>query len=393
MEQSGKIGAYSLVVNVLLVVMKGLLSLISGSVALFTDAIRSSADTITSATVLAGTKISKKKLKKLPYGLYKVGNFISLLLSLFLFFAGYEIIRIIFFEPQSLRSEYLPYAIIGVILTMATTYAFSRYELRIGEEIASPSLIAQAKHIWIDMLSSGVILVGLVAGMFGLNLDKIASFVVVLLIFKAGLRIFIDAMRVFLDASIDFSTMDRVKSIILNDPKVAVVSNLWGRNSGPYKFIEADIVIKTRNLEKAHIASQRIEKNIRGQVSNIDHILIHYEPLQKETSTFAVPLQENKKGLSAYFGEAPYFYIATRRINDDTLLSENYCHNPCEKGGKGKDVKLSEWLLEKGVDTVYYSPKAFRRKGPNYVFSDAEVDVIVTAANTVSEIQRNTYKC
>jgi hypothetical protein len=38
---------------------------------------------------------------------------------------------------------------------------------------------------------------------------------------------------------------------------------------------------------------------------------------------------------------------------------------------------VSEWLIEKGVDTMY-SPKGFEGKGPGYVFSNAGVDVIVT---------------
>jgi predicted Fe-Mo cluster-binding NifX family protein len=182
--------------------------------------------------------------------------------------------------------------------------------------------------------------------------------------------------------------MDRVKTIIMSDPNVAALNDFCGRNSGPFRFIEADIVIRTRNLEKAHIVSQRIEKKIRDQVSNIDRILIHCEPFNKETSTFVVPLQENKKKLSGSFSEAPYFYIATRRINDGALLSENYCNNPCEKEEKRKDIKLTEWLLEKGVDTIYYSPRAFRENGANYVSLDRKVHEIVTAANSISEIKR-----
>jgi cob(I)alamin adenosyltransferase len=62
----------------------------------------------------------------------------------------------------------------------------------------------------------------------------------------------VDAFRVLLDASLDFETLDQVKTIILKDPRVISISGLWGRNSGQYKFIEADITIKARNLEKAH---------------------------------------------------------------------------------------------------------------------------------------------
>lgn len=60
----------------------------------------------------------------------------------------------------------------------------------------------------------------------------------------------------------------------------------------------------------------------------------------------------------------------------------------CYELRKGKDIKVSEWLIEKGVDTVY-SPKDFRGKGPDYVFSNAGVDVIVTKGKTLKDIRRD----
>ena len=385
MEQSEKIAAYSIGVNLILVGIKGVLSFLSGSVALVADAIHSLADVISALTVFAGIKISKRKSKNFPYGLYKVQNFVSLFSSIFIFLAGYKIVHTVFFEQHTLNTKYLPYAVAGVILTMVITFTFSRYELRKGKEVGSPSLIADAKHIRTDMLSSSVILAGLVGGWFGLNLDRIAAVLVVFFVVKAGVSISVDALRVLLDASIDFETMDRVKTIIMRETRVISINKLRGRNSGPFKFIEADIVIKAKNLEKADSVRRRIEKEIRKQVSKVDHILIHYEPQRKETTTCAVPLKEDKLSISEHFGEAPYFYLATVREKDGTLLSEAYHHNPFTGEEKGKGIKVSEWLLEKGIDTVY-SPKGFTGKGPGYVFSDAGIDVITTEDTTLADI-------
>lgn len=377
MEQNEKIGVYSIGINLILVGIKSLLSFLSGSVALIADAIHSSTDVISSVTVLAGIKISKRKSKHFPYGLYKVENFVSLLSTIFIFVAGYKIVYSAFFEHRSLNTQYLSHAMGGVLLTMAITFAFSRYELRRGKELSSPSLIADAEHIRTDMLSSSVILVGLIGGSFGLNLDRIAAVLVAFFIFKAGCRILVDSLRVLLDASIDFETMDHVKTIIVKDPQVVSINGLWGRNSGPFKFIEADIVTAARNLEKAYAVSRRIEKEIRQHISKVDHVLIRYEPQRKETTIRAVPLEEDKRRLSEHFGDAPYFYIVTIREEDSALLSEAYHRNPFAGEEKGKGIKVSEWLLQQGVDTVY-SPKGFKGKGPGYVFSDAGVDVIIT---------------
>ena len=388
MEQNEKVGLYSIGVNILLVAIKVFLSFISGSVALMADAIHSLSDVISSATVLAGIKISKRKSKYFPYGLYKVENFVSLLSSLFIFFAGYEIFKTVFYQQHALETDKLPYAIGGVLLSIGITFAFSRYELKQGEEMGSPSLVADAQHIRTDMLSSAIILTGLLGGYFHFKLDKIAALLVLVFVFKAGVTIFVDALRVLLDASIDFDTMDKVKTIITKEPRVASINTLLGRNSGPFKFIEADIVIKARDLEKAHSVSHRIEKEITQQVSHVDHVLIHYAPQKKKTITYAVPLRQDKQGLSEHFGDAPYFYLAKVQKKDGTILSEAFYQNPFSGDEKGKGIKISEWLLEKGIDTVF-SPKGFEGKGPGYVFSDAGVDTIVAKDKFLDEIQRS----
>jgi len=386
-EESERIGFYSIGINILLVAIKYSLAVFSGSIALVADAIHSLSDVISSATVLAGIKISKRKSKVFPYGLYKVENLVSLVSSLVIFFAGYEIAASAFSGEEQLNIERLPVAMAGVLLSILITFLFSRHELRRGRKIGSPSLIADAQHIRTDMLSLGVIFLGLLGGLFRLPLDRVAALVVVFFIGKAGLRIFLDAVRVLLDASLDFETLDRVKSTILEDRKVGAINALWGRNSGRFKFIEADIVLKVHDLDRAHAISRRIELEIKKRVSNVDHILIHYEPQKKETRTCVVPLNEDKMTISDHFGDAPYFYLATLRESDGTILEEKFLHNPFLREEKGKGIKVSEWLIQQGGDTVL-TKRDFKGKGPSYVLSDAEVDIHLTASTSLEEAIR-----
>ena len=170
------------------------------------------------------------------------------------------------------------------------------------------------------------------------------------------------------------------------------INGLWGRNSGrSQKFIEADIIIKARNLKKAHLVSQRIKKHIETAVAHVDQILIHYAPQKRETRTVAIPLKDDRQGVSEHFGTAPCFYVATIRERDGVLLREAYETNPFADEEKGKGIKVSEWLIGKGVDTVY-TPKGFEGKGPGYVFSDGGVDVMVTGNKNLAAIQRDIQK-
>ncbi|HQN19109.1 MAG TPA: cation transporter, partial [Syntrophobacteraceae bacterium] len=71
--------------------VKYLLGEVSGSMALKADAVHSLADVISSLSILGGILIADRKTKTFPLGLYKVENLVSLLSSLFIFFAAYEI--------------------------------------------------------------------------------------------------------------------------------------------------------------------------------------------------------------------------------------------------------------------------------------------------------------
>jgi predicted Fe-Mo cluster-binding NifX family protein len=102
-------------------------------------------------------------------------------------------------------------------------------------------------------------------------------------------------------------------------------------------------------------------------------------------------LSEDKTQIAEHFGNAPYFYIATRQKRDGALLSEAFHYNPFSGAEKGKGIKVSEWLLEKGVDVVH-SPKGFEWKGPGYVFSDAGVEVMKTGGNSLQDIQKDFHE-
>ncbi|NWF93160.1 MAG: hypothetical protein HXY46_09595 [Syntrophaceae bacterium] len=109
--------------------------------------------------------------------------------------------------------------------------------------------------------------------------------------------------------------------------------------------------------------------------------------MKKDFLIYALPMEEDKQRLSDHFGDAPYFYFVRISTEDHTIHKEKILWNPYRKEEKGKGIKVSEWLLRNGVDTVY-TRKAFDGKGPSYVFSNAEAEVIVTDAKTIEEIRQ-----
>jgi cation diffusion facilitator family transporter len=386
LDTSERVALYSIVFNTLLTLMKYGLALLSGSVALTADAIHSLTDVVSAGSVFMGIRLSKRRSSAFPYGLYKVENLVSLAMSLLIFLAGYEILREAFGPQKPLYVPQIPWAIAGVMAAIIAVYFFSRYQLRVGRKINSPSIIADGAQHKTDMFASLVILAGLVGGLFRVPyLDKAAAIIIVGFIAATGYRIMVDSVRVLLDASLDFETLDTVKTVILSEPQVAAVKALSGRNSGRFKFIEAEVTLQVKDLERAHSVSDRITQQIRREIPYVDQVLIHYEPTPRESLTCAVPLADDKETVSEHFGDAPFFYLITLRTKDQSILDEKILDNPHKDAGEGKGIKVSEWLVDQNVNKIY-TAQSFEGKGPFYVFSNAGVDILVTSEKKLGDL-------
>ncbi|MBC8229071.1 cation diffusion facilitator family transporter [bacterium] len=350
MEKSEKIALFAVVIHIVLLAIKYTFALLSGSIALKAEAIHSLSDIVASLTVFVGLKISKRKSKSFPYGLYKVENLVSILVALAIFFAGYEIVTEALSSGPSADLNHVPLTIASVLGIIGITFGFSRYEVRVGKQINSPSLIADGQHIRVDMFAGAVVLVGLLSSLIGINLDRIAALIIAAFIAWSGGEILLDAIRVLLDASLDYETLSTAENIIKSEPQVVEIQNLMGRNSGRYKFIEASIIMKTHDLDKAHFIANQIESKITEQIENADQVLIHYEPTHKEHLIYAAPLDESQESISEHFGEAPYFALVTVGTKDQKMTSKEIIANPFTHAERGKGILVAEYLSIDAID-------------------------------------------
>lgn len=180
-----------------------------------------------------------------------------------------------------------------------------------------------------------------------------------------------------MDASIEYETLSKTEKVISNTPQVVEIKSLTGRNSGRFKFIEANIVIKTHNLDKAHLIADKIENQIKEELSNIDNVLIHYEPVQKEEMVYVIPLTDEKNRISSHFGEAPWFMFLIFKSGEKITKQVDIIDNPFIGEEKGKGILPAEFLIKNGIDVMIVK-KDFQSKGPAYVFSDSNVEIVLT---------------
>jgi cation diffusion facilitator family transporter len=268
--------------NILLVLLKYGLSILSGSIALRADAIHSLVDVLSSLGIFVGIKISERRSSSFPYGMYKVENLAALATSLFIFFAAYEIVKEIIYTDPTANISSIPIAVSGLFVIIILMLLFSRYELKVGRKAGSPSLVADAKHIGTDLLSSLGVMLGLLLSLWKSNFDRFVAVIIIVLIARLGWTILSDSVKVLLDASIKQETLNDIRNIFFNFPDVKDVTELSGRCSGRYKFVEAEIILDTEKLLDAHDISSAIEEEVYDCFPEVDKILIHYEPAKEQ---------------------------------------------------------------------------------------------------------------
>jgi len=299
-----RMGVFSLLINTGLVVLKLALAAVSGSLALAASATDSAVDIFASLAVLVGLVISKRKTKVFPFGLYKVENLVSVVIAVLIWVAGYEITKeAIAGSTGSVNTEW--WMLLGVGLTVTVPLVWSRYELRVGKAANSPSLMAEARHYQTDVLSSLIVFASVVASGLGFALDRVGALLIVPFIAKSGWDLMADGMKVLLDASLDAETLGQVRTIIESFPGVKEVRSVVGRNSGRYRFLQADIEVRTSDLERAHRLSEELERAIKEGVPNVERVVIHYEPQVRSSTIYGLPLSDPAGTVSEHLGKAP----------------------------------------------------------------------------------------
>lgn len=373
-----RVGWYSIGINIFLTLLNLAISIASGSLAVAAEMVHNLVDLIASVAVLVGLKLSRRESRDFPYGLYKVENVVAVGIALLIFIAGYEIASQALLGTAE-EATVNGWMLAGVILSMLVPFAFSQYEMRIGRQANSPSLIADAQEYRVHIFSSGIVLVALIGQWAGFSVDRPAALLVVVLVVKTGWELLSDGMRVLLDASLDAETLDKARTIIKAQAAVVSAKSITGRNAGRYRFLEVELGLRVTDLEKAHQITHRIEQAIRQQIPHVERVLIHVEPEQKPVQRVAVSLADQEGTLSQHFGTAPYFTFSDLRTADRTCIRQNILLNPHQALEKQRGLSVARWLLSEGVDAVITGDD-LKEKAPGYALTDAGVEVVTSAA-------------
>ena len=201
--------------NFILASAKTILSLLSGSSALIADALHSFSDLLVSILVLAGLKFNRKKIEAI----------VTIIVGLFIISVAVGF-AIELFTKEPVLIKNIAWAVSGQIIIIISTYLLYKYKTVIGTEEKSDSIIADGSHTKSDMLSSIGVLVSLTGTLVGLNLDRVAAFIIFFLILYQGLETIMSGISILRGDNQDspylykFPFEKKIKVIVSKNKKI-----------------------------------------------------------------------------------------------------------------------------------------------------------------------------
>jgi len=179
------------------------MALLSGSVGLLGDALHNLADVSTSAVVYAGFRISGRSASQShTYGYERAEDLAGLGVGLVIWVSAvFAAVASYHKLVTQGRTTHLGLAMAAAVVGIVGNQAVGRYKLGVGQRIHSATMVADARHSWLDALSSAGALLGLVAVALGHRWgDPVAGLVVTAFIVHVGWEVTGDILRHLMDA-------------------------------------------------------------------------------------------------------------------------------------------------------------------------------------------------
>jgi len=376
------------IVVFLLAFLKALVGYISGSIALLSDAFHSIGDAFSILFVWVGFKISQREpTKKFPYGFYKVENIVSLIVSVLIIFAGYEIAQ------ESYKRIFISYnlkiplfAVAVAVLDAIVIFLLGSYEVKVGEKINSQSLIIDGKESKLHIISSSLVVIGILSSYFGiLKVEGIVGILFSLLIFKVGIESGRDSIYALMDVSPSEKIENKVKDVLKSVPDVKDFSGLKLRKSGPFIFGEVNIKVKKFiEVRRVHEIVDRTEKEVKAIVPQIDSFAIHVEPFSPFEQKIIIPIKEKNNldsQIDKRFARAEFFIIL--KVKKDKIESFEFKENLFKERKIRAGLAVTKYLLEQSPDVLIA-----REIGPIsfHILRDNLIEVYKAEQGTIRQI-------
>lgn len=279
----GRLAIGSVAVALSVLALKLLAWWMTGSLALWSDALESVVNVAASLAALLALRLADKPAERQhPYGHGKAEYFSAVLEGVLVILAAVSIAWAAWRALASPRMPELSGPGLGInAFASVINGAWGWILVRRGRAIGSPALVADGRHLLTDVLSSAGVLAGLglaIATGWAM-LDALLALGVAVTILWSGWLLVRASVGGLMDEAVDRPTMQRISAVTLGAAEGAIEAHdLRTRNAGRITFVDFHLVVPGEmSVSTAHRICDRVESALRAEIGNAV-ITIHVEP-------------------------------------------------------------------------------------------------------------------
>jgi cation diffusion facilitator family transporter len=268
--------------NALLAAAKSVLAWITGSSAIFSDAINSLSDMLYSLLMSVGLYVSQRPADEdHPQGHARFEPLVSLFIAGAMTVAGgtavWKSIQRFLSGGGAVPAKWPTVVLLGSVILKVGMYLLVN---RIGDEAQSPAIQASARDNLADILTSTAALLGVWgARLINPIFDPIAGFLVGLWIFRATVEIVRENIGYLTGRGAPQNLCKQIAEAARNVPNVEGVHQVIADYVGPRLRVDMHVEIDGDvTLQRAHEIGENVRTAIK-EIPQVDLVFIHLEPI------------------------------------------------------------------------------------------------------------------
>lgn len=310
----------SIVASAGLTIAKTVVGVMSGSLAILSEAAHSLSDLVATIMTYFAVRFSGKPAdEKHHYGHGKIESITALAETALLFALSGVVIweavrRLLGPDGHAVEASFWAFAVI--IVSIVVDFFRARYLYRVAEDTSSEALEADALHFGSDMWSSLAVLVGLLATLAGYRwADSVAALVVAAFVCLAGWRLGSRTIRTLTDEAPP-GVSERITEIARRVPGVVDIERVRVRRVGPTIFVELSLAVsRTLPLDRLAELKQAVARAIEAEVPGAEvSVITTPRALDNETVVERVLVIARNRALAVH-------HVTVQSIGDRLAVS------------------------------------------------------------------------
>ena len=272
----------NILANTALFILKIIAGLMSGSIALISDALNSFTDIISSIAVFICVRISSKQADEgHPFGHSRAEPVAGLIVAILAGILGFELIRSS--VERFITGTHVTvttFTLVVPVVTIIVKLLMSRYFKRTAKAVHSSAIMATSVDSLMDVFVSAAALIGIVGVALGYpTLDPAAGFVISLWIIYTGYKIGLENIDYLMGRAPAPELMEEIKRAALAVPEVKGLNTVRAHYVGNFIHVEIHIEVdKLMSTGDAHVVSDAVEISL-DRLEAINRSFVHIDPV------------------------------------------------------------------------------------------------------------------